>query len=227
MRHVVYSSLAFAGAYQHTSVAEVMQAHLDTERHLAELAATSAPARPFTYTAIREGLYAESTPIYTAFFDPRHDSESEICIPHDGSGPGVAWVKRDELGEASSKVIAQIHTALTTSGSEGKVGNAGAVPFANRTLLLTGPKVWSLAETVEVLGRIAGRGVRIREVTVDEYIKQPKVLSKFGSKELAETWATAWKAIRAGETAVVTRELGAILGRAPEEFEIAAKKHFV
>lgn len=218
--HIFYSSLGFAGHYQSTSVAEVMQAHLDTERYLAKLAAAedSASSRPLTYTAIREGLYAESTPIYTAFFDPRRPDETlhdgEICIPHDGSGPGIAWVKRDELGEASARLIA--------SYAEHK----DRFPFKNRAVLLTGPRAWSLRETVEVLAGIAGRELRIRQVSVDEYVKLPRVREVFGSEELARTWATAWDSIRAGETDVVSPELEAILGRESEPFDVAVRKHF-
>lgn len=203
-----------------------MQAHLDTERHLARLAAE--PDSSLTYTSIREGLYAESTPIYTAFFDPRSVESSsnngEILIPHDGSGPGVAWVKRDELGEASAKLIASCYHDRANKG-EGK--REGGIKFLNRTVLLTGPRVWSLAETVAVLSDIAGREVRIRAVAVDEYVRLPQVLAKFGSEDMARTWATAWDAIRAAETAVVTPELEAILGREPEAFDVAVRKHFV
>ncbi|GAB1312728.1 Quinone oxidoreductase 2 [Madurella fahalii] len=215
--HIFYSSLGFAGDYQSTSLAEVMQAHLDTERYLAKLAAEEDNSRPFTYTSIREGLYAESTPIYTAFFDPRQPEtlhNGEICIPHDGSGPGVAWVKRDELGEASARLIASY------------VKDKDGFLFKNRIVLLTGPRVWSLHETIEVLARIVGREVKIREISVDEYVKLPRVRECFGSEELARTWATAWDAIRAGETAVVTPELEGILGRKPEAFDVAVRKHF-
>lgn len=212
--HIFYSSLGFAGNYELNSRAEVMQAHLDTERHLAQIAAADSS---FTYTSIREGLYAESTPIYTAFFDPRNSPAAENVetrIPHDGSGPGVAWVKRDELGEATAKLIASY------------AKDKKAFPFVNATVLLTGPRVWSLEETVQVLSGIAGREVKIREVSVDEYVKLPQVLEKFGSETLARTWATAWDAIRAGETAVVTPELGKILDREPEAFDVAVRKHF-
>ena len=61
------------------------------------------PPSSFTYTAIREGLYVESTPIYTAFFNPKDvtsadenaNGEIEILIPHDGKGSGIAWVGRE------------------------------------------------------------------------------------------------------------------------------------
>lgn len=189
-----------------------MQAHLDTERYLARLAAENSD---FTYTSIREGLYSESTPIYTAFFDPRHPVD-EIRIPHDGSEPGIAWVKRDELGEASARLIARYHG-----------GRREEFPWVNGKVLLTGREVWSLRETVEVLAGIAGRKeVKIREVSVEEYVKQPRVREVFGGEEKARTWATAWEAVRAGETAVVTEDLERILGREPEGFEVTARKYW-
>ncbi|WQF87072.1 Putative NmrA-like domain, NAD(P)-binding domain superfamily [Colletotrichum destructivum] len=218
VKHIFYSSLAFAGDLEDSSVAEVMQAHLDSERYLAE-AAASDPS--FTYTSVREGLYSESYPIYTAFFDitapaPHTTTTTtktdEILIPHDGSGPGVAWVKRAELAEATAKLISQYSW------------DPDQFPHVNDKVLLTGPRVWSLAETVEVLGRAAGRDVRIRRVDVDEYVKLPQVLARFGSREKARTWATAWEAIAKGETAVVTDTLREVIGRHPEEFDVTIKR---
>ncbi|WYZ44424.1 hypothetical protein EsH8_VII_000860 [Colletotrichum jinshuiense] len=204
VKHIFYSSLAFAGDLQDSSLAEVMQAHLDSERYLAEAAASDPK---FTYTAIREGLYSESYPIYTAFFDINAPTD-EILIPHDGSGPGVAWVKRTELGEATAKLIANYSW------------DPEQFAHVNEKVLLTGPKAWSLEDTVKVLGQVAGKDIRIRKVDVDEYVKLPQVLSRFGSRENARTWATAWEAISAGETAVVTDSLREIIGRDPEEFEV-------
>ncbi|KAL3961027.1 hypothetical protein ACCO45_006144 [Purpureocillium lilacinum] len=285
VRHVFYSSLAFAGnspssasslssaAAGHdqtsrgggegvgaTTLAEVMRAHLDTEAYLARLARED-PS--FTYTVVREGLYSESYPIYTAFFDvqrharmyagggggggggdgdgdgtavPRH----EILIPHDGSGPGISWVKRDELGEATARLIAWYAAAAAASGQAHR-----PFPYVNKTVTLTGPRVYSLAETARVLSRAAARGgfssspskdkddgdayvdedsVRIREVSVDEYVAQPQVKAAFGGDEvLARSWATAWDAIRAGETALVDGTLREVLGREPEAFEVTIR----
>lgn len=187
-----------------------MQAHLSTERHLASVAASD-PG--FTYTSIREGLYSESYPIYTSFFDINSPSSSnEILIPHNGAGPGVVWAKRSELGEATAKLIAQYSW------------DPDQFPHVNKKVLLTGPRVWSLEETVRVLRRTVGRDVRIREVSVDEYVKLPQVLAKFGSVEKARTWATAWEAIRAGETSVVSETLREIIGRDPEEFDVTIQR---
>ncbi|PKX93388.1 NmrA-like family protein [Aspergillus novofumigatus IBT 16806] len=141
----------------------------------------------FTYTAIREGLYSESFPIYTAWFDP-HNPVEEITIPHPGTGPGVAWAKRDELGEATAKMVYAY------------AKNPSGFPYLNRVVLLSGPREVSLAETAEVLGRAVGKPVRIREITVDEYVALPQIGDKhtYHGVNLSREWATAWEAIRAG-----------------------------
>ena len=181
-----------------------MGAHLRTEQYLADLQAQS----DITYTAIREGLYSESFPIYTAWFDLAHPVE-EVTIPHAGTPPGVTWAKRDELGEATANLIASY------------VQDPRSFPYVNRLVLLSGPREYSLQETVEILGRAVGRTVRIREISLDEYA----ALSTHGTKHtyhginLAREWATAWDAIRRGETAVVTPLLREILGREPEDYE--------
>lgn len=195
-----------------------MGAHLDSEAHLAKLAASSST---FTYTSIREGLYSESTPIYTAFFNPRTSKYNEILIPHDGSGRGISWVKRDELGEATARIIARYATDPEGFAAKG---------WLNGKVVLTGPREWTLGETVKVLGGVAGRSgedeIRIREVSVDEYVKQSQVLGVFGSEELARTWATAFEAVKRGETGTVTGDLEEILGRRPEEFDVTAKGYW-
>jgi uncharacterized protein YbjT (DUF2867 family) len=202
VKHIFYSSLAFAGDLGESSLAHVMGAHLATEKYLAEL-----PGH-FTYTAIREGLYSESFPIYTAWFDLQNPVE-EITIPHPGTGPGVAWAKRDELGEATAKMVYAY------------AKNPAGFPYLNRVVLLSGPREVSLAETAEVLGRAVGKPVRIREITVDEYVALPQIGDKhtYHGVNLSREWATAWEAIRAGETAVVSPVLGETLGRGPEDFE--------
>ncbi|KAL7945240.1 hypothetical protein V8C42DRAFT_324993 [Trichoderma barbatum] len=208
VKHVFYSSLAFALPDKSTTLAEVMGAHLDTEAHLRKLADQD-PS--FSWTAIREGLYHESFPIYTAFLDLKDSSTTEILIPHDGSGPGISWAKRDELGEASAILIAQYFQ------------DPASFSWKNKLVALTGPREWSLADTVKLLSTVAGRELTIRPVSVDEYITQPKVTAKFGGSSLARTWATAWDAIRAGETAYVSSSLEQVLGRKPEEFDVTIK----
>ena len=209
VKHVFYSSLAFAGgADSDSSAAVVMQAHLDSERHLHKIAQEDST---FTYTSIREGIYSESFPIYTAFFNPK-ELASKILIPHDGTGPGIAWTKRDELGEGSAKLIATY------------TENPDSFRYINAKVLLTGPREWSLRDTVKLLGEVIGADMAIAQVSVDEYAEQPQVLGRFGTEDKAKTWATAWAAIKDGATAVVTPDLENILGRKPEEFDVTIRK---
>ncbi|KAI9150125.1 hypothetical protein HJFPF1_09880 [Paramyrothecium foliicola] len=209
VKHIFYSSLGFALPHHDDTRAEVMRAHLDSEDQLRMLGNAD---KSFTWTSIREGLYHESFPIYTAFFDPKNPVD-EILIPHDGSGPGISWVKRDELGEATATLIAQY------------AKDPGSFQYVDHLVVLTGPKEWSLGETVEVLSEVAGKVVKIRNVTVDEYASQPQVQQYF-DEEKARTWATAWTAIREGETAYVSPTLREILGREPEAFDVTIRRMY-
>lgn len=187
-----------------------MQAHLDTERYLAKI---SSEDPSFSYTCIREGLYSESFPIYTASFNLTNPS-SEVCIPHDGQAPGIAWAKIDELGEASASILSSFYSKPSEFG------------YKNRIVVLSGPREWSLAETVQALGRAIGKEVKIREVSVEEYIAQPQVELRLTIKgtNMGKEWATAFEAIRNGEAGVVTPDLKEILGREPEDFETTIRK---
>jgi len=178
-----------------------MQAHLDTESHLRKLASED-PS--FTYTIIRIGLYSESFPIYTAFFNLKSPVD-EILIPHDGEGKGVAWAKRDELGEGVARIM------------KNYVESPGTFQYVKERVLLSGPKEYSLKETVEILGEMIGKEVKIRQVSIEAYAAQEQVRRVLGDG--APVWASAWEGIRRGETAVVTSVLEDTLGRKPESFE--------
>lgn len=207
VKHIFYSSLAFALPYNETSRAEVMQAHLECEKHLRRI---SQSHPDLTYTSVREGLYHESFPIYTSFWTLEKPFE-EILIPHNGNGPGISWVKRDELGEATAILLAQ--SAETES-----------FEWTNKTVVLTGPQPWTLSETVRVLGEAVGKSVRIREVSIDEWAKQPQIMEYFQEESNARTWATAWDAIRSGEASYVSSTLEHILGRRPEPLDVTIKE---
>ncbi|KAL1302218.1 hypothetical protein AAFC00_002644 [Neodothiora populina] len=209
VRHIFYSSLAYAGDGQSSSAAFVMQAHLDTEAYLASL---SKQDPSFTYTSIREGIYTEAIPIYTSFLNFESPAET-ICIPHSGSGPGVAWAKRDELAEASARLIA----AYTKSPN--------LFPHTNKTVLLSGSQAWSLSDTVGLIGNIVGKKISIQEVSLDAYLQQPHIESAkgYGSGDRALRMATAFDAMKQGETAVVSPLLAQLLGREPESLEVTLK----
>jgi hypothetical protein len=163
-----------------------MAAHLDTEKYLEKL---SWAVPGFGYTVIREGLYSESYPLYTSFFNPEQPSP-EIKIPHDGGGPGIAWVKREELGEGTAELIRRF------------------------------------IETVEILGRIAGRPVSIRKVSNEEYAALPENVDGFTYKGVsyAYPWTTSFEAFRRGEGSCVSPLLRELLGREPEGFETTIRK---
>ncbi|KAJ5410858.1 uncharacterized protein N7487_005217 [Penicillium crustosum] len=206
VKHIFYSSLGFGGDLTNQTIAHVMGAHIETEKYLFSL------QDKISYTIVREGLYTESFPIYTAYFDPQNPTD-DVTIPHSGAGPGVAWVKRDELGEATAKLIASY------------VNNPTGFEYVNKALLLSGSREISLAETVEIIGRAIGKPLKIREISVDEYVNLPQIGDKntYKGVNLSREWATAWEAIRQGETAVVSPTLGKILGREPESYETTIK----
>lgn len=183
-----------------------MKDHLVTESYIEDVASKKDPG--VTYTNVREALYSEAYPHYTSFFDPKNPVD-EIKIPHDGSGPGVAWAKRDELGEASAKLLWQQAT------------NPTSFPYTDKTVLLTGPKLVNMREVVETLSRIINKPLRLSEVSVDEYAALPQVaaVQTYGGVSYAKEWATAWEAIRRGECAVTSPLLGELLGREPEDYE--------
>ncbi|KAJ6111025.1 hypothetical protein N7486_003260 [Penicillium sp. IBT 16267x] len=206
VKYIFYGSLGYGGKPENkASVAHVMQAHLDTEKYLEHLSQTR---KDFGYMVVREGLYSESYPLYTAFFDP-HNPVSEIKIPHDGSGPGIAWVKREELGEGTAELLKRF------------VKDPKSFPYLQKVVLLSGSRVVSLKDTVDILGKVANRLVKIHKVSEDEFAAQPQVHANFvyHGVDHSKVWTTTFEAFRRGEAAYVSPLLGELLGREPEDFE--------
>lgn len=206
VKHIFYGSLGYGGMPENKeSVAHVMQAHLDTEKYLEQL---SDKIQGFGYTVVREGLYSESYPLYTAFFDPKNPV-SEIKIPHDGSGLGIAWVKREELGEGTAELLKRF------------VNDPKGFPYRQRTVLLSGRRVVSLKESVDILGKVASLPVKIHRVSEDEFAAQPQVKPNFiyHGVDHSKVWTTTFEAFRRGEAAYASPLLGELLGREPEDFE--------
>ena len=86
-----------------------MHAHLRTETYLQSFESEStrkSSTEPvaFTFTSIREGIYSESFPTYNGSPDLQNPAD-ELKIPHDCSGPGIAFATIDDLGEATAKMI--------------------------------------------------------------------------------------------------------------------------
>ncbi|CAF3979163.1 unnamed protein product [Adineta steineri] len=189
VKHVYYTSLMFGTDVQGhliDSVAHVMQAHLDTEVYLAKSG--------LTYTILREGLYSESYSLYTGFFD--HTKDNEVCVP--GDGP-VAWVCIDDLGEGTAKL-------MINGGHE------------QETVLLTGSTSISISSVTDIFAKILHRPINFRLVSVDEYIEFHKrrgtaLPYPTGEEDFLRKWATSFKALEKGESAVVDLLLQQVLGR--------------
>jgi hypothetical protein len=88
-----------------------------------------------------------------------------------------------------------------------------------------------LAETVDILGRVLNRNLKIRLVSIPEYLNQPQVKNFLsyggGAGTLSRSWATVFDGIRRGECNVTTPFLREILGREPEDFETTIRKLLV
>ncbi|KAJ5295613.1 hypothetical protein N7508_010434 [Penicillium antarcticum] len=206
VKYIFYGSLGFAGSEDSKeTVAHVMRPHLMTEKYLEECAQRH-PG--FSYTIVREGLYSESYNLYTAFFDPR-DPVDEIKIAHDGSGPGIAWVKREELGEGTAELLRRF------------AENPAEFEFRKKTVLLSGTKVLTLQETVDILAKLAKKPVTILQVSDEEFGKQPTVSPNFTYQgvDYGTAWASSFEAFRRGEASAASPLLRELLGREPEDFE--------
>ncbi|WP_438003659.1 SDR family oxidoreductase [Sorangium sp. So ce321] len=177
VKHIYYTSIAFGGE----SKAAVMKAHLETEAYLRSAGVD--------HTIIREGVYMESYPLYLGFFEV---SDAEVVVPGDG---GVAWAARDDLAEATAKVIA-----------------GGG--YKDETILLTGPRAYTLAQTTALVSSILGREIRFSTASQGEFVKRHAAKG-----DAARLWASTYPAIEAGELSVVDPSLERILGRPPVSLE--------
>lgn len=132
----------------------------------------------------------------------------KIQIPHDGSGPGIHWVKRDELGEGTAEIISRF------------VKNPTGFDMRKKTVLLSGPRALTLHDTVSILSEIANVPVSIVKVSDDEFAAQPKVKGSltYRGVDLSKQWATAFEALRRGEGSFVSPLLKELIGREPEDF---------
>ncbi|WP_437733651.1 SDR family oxidoreductase [Sorangium sp. So ce1335] len=176
VRHIYYTSLSFG----QQSKAAVMRAHLDTEAYLR--------SRGVTYTIIREGVYMESFPVFLGFFRPGSD---EVVVAGDG---GVAWAARDDLGEATARILA-----------------GGG--FDDETITLAGPEAYTLEQTTALISSILGREIRFSVVSQDEFVRR-----NGAHGDVARFWASTYPALAAGEAAAADPLLGAVLGRPPVSF---------
>jgi hypothetical protein len=217
IKHIVYTSLAFAGGPNSShSVAAVMQAHLDTEAYL-----KSALPSNITYTILREGLYTESFPLYFGAYDIA-TKPSEVAIPQGDNEGLIAFTKRDDLGDATARIIAAFALFLPKL----KDGYGAPSDFANKTLLLVAEPKLSLTSLGALIAKVLGQPepVKVKRVPPEEYAAPGSRAAEFiGSPEMAKAWTTTYRAIGSGETSYQgpgSRELERVLERKPESVEI-------
>lgn len=189
----------------------MMQAHLVTEAYLK----TKLPDS-MTYTILREGLYTESFPLYFGMYDISKKPLEVFVPPGDNDGL-VAFTKRDELGEATAKVIKNIIDGKEES------------ELVNKTVLLSAQPKHSLRSLGVLIGRILGtEPVDVRYISAEEYAASGgKAASFIGTAEMAKDWATTYPAIGKGETGYTgkgSQELERILGRQPEDVEATLRR---
>lgn len=145
--------------------------------------------------------------MYTSFVDLKAP-DSTIKIPHDGTGPGIAWVKIDELGEASANLVKEF------------LDDPASPRYKNKVVVLTGPKDYSFEELAAILSRVARRDIPLETVTAEEHSNNPAVVKVMGQDHgTAAAWTTVFEAVKAGETSTVNGELERLLGRKAEDLE--------
>lgn len=213
VRHIYYTSLAFtsltakAGEEKLDDTAYVMKAHVETEAYIRQRTAESGGS--LKYTILREGIYAESFPLYIGMFDPS-DSNKKLVVPFAAERGRVAWVARDELGEGTARIM------LDQSGR-----------FDDAIVHLTGSQGLTLSETVDVVSEVLGwtgeeEKLRIENAGVDGYAEYQLARKKSSSsldRGFFVDWATANIAIEKGELGVTVPLLEELLGRKCIGFE--------
>ena len=208
--HIYYTSLAFGDE----SAAAVKQAHIATENYLAQMSSTANSSK-FSYTIIKEGIYSESFPLYLNF----HPSSTTPIPPEDrkaylplNPSRGVAWVTRDDLGEATARLLVVEEEDLISSS------------YRNQRVLLSGPQSWTFTHLANEISRLLGwtsssHPLEIVPLGQDEWIKyQAETRVKAGvdpdeAKEFATQWATTYPAIEKGELEVVDPLCERLVGR--------------
>ena len=147
-------------------------------------------------TFLRSCMYAEYVPVFTG-------SDGVIRGP---AGQGrVAWVARDDIADVAAAVL------LAPGDNDG------------RSLDMTGPEVLSLAETADVLSRIAGRGVVYEEETLEQAWESRRP-SGAPDWEL-EGWVTSYTAIAAGDLEAVGDTVATVAGHPPQSLAEFLREH--
>ncbi|KAI1106805.1 NAD(P)-binding protein [Jackrogersella minutella] len=180
VRYVYYSSLAYAWDARpgRRSKAAVMRAHLRTEAYLA------AEGRFQGVVRIREGLYAESWPLYLGSFDAAgRDGRTVVPLAADGR---ACWTAIPDLGLANALVLA-----------------ADGAEYAGRTFYLSvRPEMArTVSEVAGLVGEARGREVRVEIVGMEGHERH--YVGELGrDKKYVRWWAGSYEALGEGECLV-------------------------
>jgi hypothetical protein len=167
-----------------------------------------------TYTIIREGIYAESYPLYLGFFDPASMSnltDRRVVLPTSG-GAGVAWATKSDLAEGTSRILAE---------TPANPDHVRPSDFVNATVLLSGSRALPLSSVAATISKCLDweeRPLQIDVVGTDAYVdyqlgRGASSKSNPPTREFLEAWATTYPGMERGDTAVVDPLLRDLLGR--------------
>lgn len=149
-----------------------------------------------TYTFIREGIYADAFPTYLSWYPTNPEQKLYLCA----DGP-IAYAGREELGEATAKLMVK-------GGHE------------NETVLLSGPRAYTLSDVVDMINEVTGREVTVEFVGQDEYVAKSAASDKGqGNKPegFYRNWVSLLEGVKQGEAGTVSPLMGELLDRTPKD----------
>lgn len=152
-----------------------------------------------TYTAIREGVYAEAFPVFINWYP----DTTAVQLPADGE---IAWTRRTELGEATARIMIR-------GGYE------------NQTVLFTSEETITTKELVDILNETTSRQVKFEIVSSEEYVRVNGANDQGGKPQaFFEMVATWWEDIAKGELRTTDGLMRDVLGREPTKPRDAIKQ---
>jgi len=154
-------------------------------------------ASGLAYTFLRSCMYAEYVPVFTG-------PDGVIRGP---AGRGrVAWVARDDIADVAAAVLL-----------------AGGERYEAQALEMTGPEALTMAESAQVLARVAGRAVVYEEETLEQ-ARTSRRESGAPDWEI-EGWVTSYAAIAAGELDAMTDTVATVTGHPPRSMADVLREH--
>ncbi|KAL9084319.1 MAG: hypothetical protein Q9165_008147 [Trypethelium subeluteriae] len=204
--HIYYTSLAFGG-HGSESRMDIQAAHYATEQMLAESGVR--------YTSIREGVYADSFPLFLNW----HPGDRKVWIPVDGP---VAYAWRAELAEATARIL------LLGPGEVAKLDGEKGAKRSN-LVLLTGPRTCTLEELTEAVREATGEGLEVERMPIEEFVEGIGENDTVGgreiySKEFYRKKVSWYEGIAKGDGEMVDPLMEKLLGRRPLDGVEAVKR---